>query len=128
VVAGEWTDGDGSGIDSDVFVINRKMFAVQKHFVDSKTFGDDGDCPTGLKSCLLASADTLALHRFLHPGRPIGPPLNGGRLPAPGAQQPTGAGVDDAAALARWPLHWWQTASLALAVAAGASGGGGVSH
>jgi hypothetical protein len=50
-------NGDGSGIDSDVFVINRKLLAVQKHFVDSKTFGDDEYCPTGLKSCPLASAE-----------------------------------------------------------------------
>ena len=50
-------NGDGSGIDGDVFVINRKMLAVQKHFVDSKTFGDDAYCPTGLKTCPLASAE-----------------------------------------------------------------------
>jgi hypothetical protein len=39
-----------------------------------------------------------------------------------------GTGVDDAAALAGWPLRWWQPASLALAVAARAQGGSGVRH
>ena len=63
-----------------------------------------------------------------HPIGSIGPAFWGQAGPAPGAQQPTRPGVQDAAGLAGWPLRRWQPPGLALAVAAAALGGGGVRH
>ena len=71
---------------------------------------------------------TLALLCLPHPIGSIGPTFWGEAGPAPGAQQPTRAGVQDPAGLAGWPLRWWQPPSLALAVTPGALGAGGVRH
>jgi len=62
---------------------------------------------------------------------PLGLERSTGRVqpfPAPGAEHATGAGVPDPAGGTRGPLHWRQTAGLAIPVALGTGGGGGVRH
>ena len=71
---------------------------------------------------------TLALLRSPHPVGSIGPAFWGKAGPTPAAQQATGPGVGDAAGLAGRPLRWWQPPGLAIAVAAGTLGAGGVRH
>ena len=83
----------------------------------------------GMAGVRLASSQsvTLALLRSPHPIGSIGSAFWGQAGPAPAAQQATGASVQDPAGLAGWSLRWWQPPGLALAVAPGALGGGGVS-